>query len=351
VTAGASGTAGERGGGGRPDRLGCGSSSGRTPGAARPELVLGDPVAKGVARDPELPGGARHVPEGIVERLEEPTSLGLVAHLPESPTRGGWLGRCLDGVGRRGKGQHGRRDDDGVDHEGDTLHRVRQFADVPAPRMREERRARVWREGLGRQAVLRTGLREEVLGKEDRVVAALPEGRQVEGHDREPVIEILAEVTGAHRGQQVLVARGDDPDVNRLGARGAEPTDGTVLQDLQELGLEIVRQHGDLVEKERASVRRLEQAGSRLPRIRECPPLKAEHLGLEQGLGDRGTVRVDERLPHAWARVVEGARQQALADARLPLDEHGRQPSPVRGVLEQPGGVLPERLHGGRVAE
>ena len=84
---------------------------------------------------------------------------------------------------------------------------------------------------------------------------------------------------------------------------------GAVLQDLQELGLEAVGQQRHLVEEERAAVGHLEQPGLRLVRVRECPALEAEQLGLEQGLGEGGAVDVDERLLRPWPLVVEGARE------------------------------------------
>src|SRR5262249_40697282 len=46
-------------------------------------------------------------------------------------------------------------------------------------------------------------------------------------------------------------------------------------------------------------------------------------LALEQGLGKGGTVLREEGLPGARAVVVNGAREELLAGARLPLEEHG----------------------------
>ena len=45
--------------------------------------------------------------------------------------------------------------------------------------------------------------------------------------------------------------------------------------------------------------------------------------------------------------VVEGPGEETLPDARLALDEEGREPSPVGGVLEQPRRALSKRGHAG----
>ncbi len=320
-------------------------------GSARPEPVLGDAIAQRVARDPEPPGGARHVPERLVERLEELRPLDCAQRGVEGAARGGRVDPLLAEGGRGGDVQHRRRHHRGVDEEGHPLHRVGELPDVPRPRMLDERRARVRREALGCQTIFGAGRAQEVLREQDHVRAPLAERRQPQRHDGEPVIEILAEAPGVHRGRQILVARGDDPDVDGLGAGGAEPAHGAVLQDLQELGLEAVGQERHLVEEERAAVGRLEQPGLRLARVRECPALEAEQLGLEQGLGEGGAVDGDERLLRAGPLLVEHACEQTLAHPGLPLDEQRRQPPPIGGVLEQPSGTLPERDDAGRVAE
>jgi acyl-CoA synthetase (AMP-forming)/AMP-acid ligase II len=50
----------------------------------------------------------------------------------------------------------------------------------------------------------------------------------------------------------------------------------------------------------------------------------AEELGLDERLGERAAVHLDERLRRAARRAVKEAREQALAGAGLAFDQHGR---------------------------
>src|SRR6185503_5918845 len=52
--------------------------------------------------------------------------------------------------------------------------------------------------------------------------------------------------------------------------------------------------------------------------------LVAEQLALEQRLGERAAVDLDERAVRALAQPVDRARDQLLAGAALARDEHGR---------------------------
>ena len=84
--------------------------------------------------------------------------------------------------------------------------------------------------------------------------------------------------------------------------------------------------------------------GLGLARVGEGAPLEAEQLGLEQGLGDRGAVDLDERPRRPRAGPVKGAGQQPLARPRLALDQQRRQPAPLGPVREQPPDRLPDGL-------
>ena len=100
-----------------------------------------------------------------------------------------------------------------------------------------------------------------------------------------------------------------------------------------------------------------EEARLGLPRIGEGPALEAEQLRLEQGLGDRGAVDLDERAGRPRAGPVKGPRQESLARASLPQDQERGEP-PSRGpVREHPRDrvsdgldrrTLPEHLGQGR---
>ena len=94
-----------------------------------------------------------------------------------------------------------------------------------------------------------------------------------------------------------------------------------VLEDGQQLALERRRQEPDLVEEHRAAVRGLDEPGLGDARVREGAALVTEELGLEQRLGNRGAVDVDERARATGPGLVDGPGQESLARAGLAEDE------------------------------
>src|SRR5207247_2571241 len=79
-------------------------------------------------------------------------------------------------------------------------------------------------------------------GQEQDILTALPEGRHPKRQDRQPVVEVLAKPPCPRRDGEILVGGGDDPHVDRLAPRAPEPPHGPLLDDLQQLGLEPLRE-------------------------------------------------------------------------------------------------------------
>ena len=182
-----------------------------------------------------------------------------------------------------------------------------------------------------------------MLGEQEDVVAPLAEGWQHEGEHGETVVEVLPESPLAGGRREVHVRGGDDPDIHRLAVRRAEPADHTLLDHLEELGLETLGQEPDLVEEERALVRGLEEAPLGLSRVREGAALVAEHLRLEERVRDGGAVDVDEGAARAGAGAMEGLSDEALPRSRLALDENRGEPSNIGGARDEPRDPLPDR--------
>ena len=76
----------------------------------------------------------------------------------------------------------------------------------------------------------------------------------------EPVVQVFAKPAGADQGLEVLVGRGQDPDVDRDRLRAADPLERHLLEHAQQLGLDLEVDVADLVEEERAAVGLLEPA-------------------------------------------------------------------------------------------
>src|SRR5690606_14391805 len=126
------------------------------------------------------------------------------------------------------------------------------------------------------------------------VLAPLPQRRKLDGDHVEPVVEVLAEPALPDLFGQVLVGRGDDADVDRLGPRLAHLCHHSLLECAQELDLQRGRHLADLVEEEGAAVRRLELADAGLRSAGEGAPHVAEEFAFQEVLGeDRKSTRLN----------------------------------------------------------
>jgi hypothetical protein len=151
------------------------------------------------------------------------------------------------------------------------------------------------------------------------VVAAIAERRHhdanhVETHEVEP------EPPGSHFPPQIAVRRRDQGTSTRRGVL-PYPSHLAVLERAQELGLCPRRQLADFVEKERAEVRLLEDAGTLRNGPGERPAAVAEQLGIDQIVGERRAVQRRERPIAPDAPAVHRPRHQFLARAALPFDQ------------------------------
>ena len=123
----------------------------------------------------------------------------------------------------------------------------------------------------------------DVEGHEHRhVFEVIPERRQHDWEDIEPVEEILAEMAGVDLFLEVPVRGCDNPDVDRDVVRAADTLERLFLEEAEELGLERRYHLADFVEEDRAAVGLLEQPALLLARVGERAALVAEQLALEQ---------------------------------------------------------------------
>jgi hypothetical protein len=68
--------------------------------------------------------------------------------------------------------------------------------------------------------------------------------RSGDGHDVEPIVEVLAEVADAHLGLQVAVGGGDDAHVDLEGAAPADPLEFALLMPEEFRFQQVVRERG-----------------------------------------------------------------------------------------------------------
>src|SRR5262249_15385908 len=193
-------------------------------------------------------------------------------------------------------------------------------ARVAGPRIAPERQER----GIGqlhRTAGLRAGPFQEPGGERGNVVVSLAQRRQAQHQALEPEVEVLAKPSLGDAALEVAIAGGDDPDVHRDRARGADLVERLFLEHAQELALVIRPQLADLIEEHRPSVGLLEVAAALADRPGEAALDVTEELALEELGRDGRHVDRDERLIAPRAQGVRRPGEQLLARARLAADE------------------------------
>jgi hypothetical protein len=202
-----------------------------------------------------------------------------------------------------------------------------------------------------RLAAARPEALDEMLGEEQDVAPALPEGRGVHADDVDAVEEILAEALLLDLGLEVAVGRGDDARVERDLLVAADGAHHALLERAQELGLHLQRHLADLVEEERSAAGLHEEAGARALGVGEGAAHVAEELALEQRRGHGRAVDGEEGPRAPRALLVEGPGDELLARAALARDQHRRaavghaghqveDPLHRRALAEEPAEVL-----------
>ncbi len=172
-----------------------------------------------------------------------------------------------------------------------------------------------------RRAQLGDEVREDALGEQADVVAALAKGGDAERDDGDAEEEIPPERVLIHHGGEIAVRRREDAGAEGDGLVRAEALEAAVLQRAEELRLAREAELADLVEQERAVPGGLEGALARRDGAREGPALRAEQLRFEQVLRDGGAVDHAERRLGARALLVDEARDEGLSDAALAEEE------------------------------
>ncbi len=127
------------------------------------------------------------------------------------------------------------------------------------------------------------------------VLRPLTQGRGVARQDIEPVVQVFPKASVVHRGRQVFVGGGHDPDVNVHLSRSTYRLNRPVLKNAKQFDLHVQRQVADFVEEQRAAVGHLEAAQTVCYRTSEGTLTVAEQFALEQILRDCAAIDRDKR--------------------------------------------------------
>ena len=202
-----------------------------------------------------------------------------------------------------------------------AFYQVLQLADVAGVGQAGEELQGVGREVRAGQSVgfgLAVG---KVACQQGNVFAAFAQGGQLDGDEVDAVEQVFAEGMFFYHVAQVGVGGRDDAHVYLAGAAVAQGLECLVLQHAQQLHLAGQVEVAYLVEEDGAPVGQFEAPRAVGGGVGEGAFLVAEHLALEQALGDAAQVDLDKRLPRPSAVEVYGFGYQLLARAALAGDE------------------------------
>ena len=124
----------------------------------------------------------------------------------------------------------------------------------------------------------------------------IPQWRDVNGIDGEPMIKIRAEASGFQFRIEIAVGRRDQTNIDANRSIRAEPLHFSLLDCPQQFGLKRRRQLADFVEKERAAMSNLEFSRAVAHRSRKCAFYMAEKFALENGFRQSRAVYLNHGL-------------------------------------------------------
>ena len=157
------------------------------------------------------------------------------------------------------------------------------------------------------------------------VLAALTKGRDADRPARESREEILAQHAAVRSGRRLPMRRRDDPNVDLPRRDLPYRANLARRQNARQLRLKLGRQIADLVEKQRATVRRDEDAVRPLRGSGEGAGGVSEKLALGEGIRNGRAVHGHARSVSS-AQAVDLLRDTLLADPRLAENEHRQRP-------------------------
>ena len=161
--------------------------------------------------------------------------------------------------------------------------------------MKTQGAQRIGREGQTGLGVLDTIVVQESLRHHDDVVPPLPQGRDLDDHNGQAEVQVLAKLPAGDGLLQVPVRGREDAGVARNLLPAPNTLEAFLLKKAQKLHLDRRRQLADLIEEERAARGGLDVPFALRVGTRERAFLVAEEFALEQVLRDRVAVDGDER--------------------------------------------------------
>src|SRR5215469_6409652 len=165
---------------------------------------------------------------------------------------------------------------------------------------------------------------DEVFDKQWNIVHSLAQRRNGDRKDVQSVEKILAKGSGRHGGRQVTIGCGYQAYIYGDRMVTPHPLKFLFLQYPQERDLRFHGKITDLIQEERATVRRLKPSHPPLKCAGECSLFMAEKLRSDQRLWNRRTVNANERSVSAFRSPMQSTCDQLFAGSGFSQNEDGR---------------------------
>src|ERR1700722_20356311 len=171
-------------------------------------------------------------------------------------------------------------------------------------------------------AILAAELQQKFAYQQRDIFLPVPQGRYVERNDVQAVKEILAEVSLGNLFFQVFIGRGNDPDIDLDGLRGADRGETLFVQRAQNLGLHFEAHVTDLIEEQGPLIGPFKGPELFHRAVWDGAMAITEDLAFDVILGDGGTVQLYKHPIAAQAFAVDSARDQFLPAPSFTIDEY-----------------------------
>ncbi len=142
-------------------------------------------------------------------------------------------------------------------------------------------------------------------------------GREREWDRADSEIQIVAKLLLSYELAEVLMRRGDQPNIDLTIANVSQPSEPFLFQNFQQLGLNLKIDVTNFVEEDRAAMGHLEQSLLGSGRTRKRALLVTEEFGFKQLASQTGAVEIHKSFVTPWTIVVQPACKHAFAGSGL----------------------------------
>src|SRR5208282_2665672 len=150
---------------------------------------------------------------------------------------------------------------------------------------------------------------QQVMSQNRYSVSAVTQRRQVNLHNVQTVVEVLAKLALLDHFFKISMGRADQPDVDGSRSIASQTLEGTLLEDSQELGLQAQGQIADFVKKQSSLIAFFEAPATGSNGPSESSFFVAEELVFDQGFRHVGTRKRHKRRRASLTQAMNGARE------------------------------------------